>query len=85
LAGSQTTSTYTCIKNAGYSYVIVRAFHSYGSIDTAATPSLTNAKSAGLATDIYMFPCRGKAANSQVDEMMSGISSSLYGMVWIDV
>jgi hypothetical protein len=67
LAGSFTTSTFTCLKNAGNTFAIVRAFHSYGSIDTTATASLTNAKSAGLSTDIYMFPCRGKSATAQVD------------------
>ncbi len=85
LAGSFSTSTFACLKNAGNTFAIVRAFHSYGSIDTTATASLTNAKSVGLSTDIYMFPCRGKSASAQVDEMMSGISSNLYGMVWIDI
>lgn len=32
-----------------------------------------------------MFPCRGKSATSQVDEMVNAISGNLYGMVWIDV
>jgi len=67
LAGTFSTSTFTCLKNAGNSFAIVRAFHSYGAIDTTATASLTNAKSAGLTTDIYMFPCRGKSATAQVD------------------
>lgn len=85
LAGSYSTSTFQCLKNAGNSFAIVRAFHSYGSIDTTATASLNNARSSGLTTDIYMFPCRGKSATAQVDEMMSGISANLYGMIWIDV
>jgi GH25 family lysozyme M1 (1,4-beta-N-acetylmuramidase) len=85
LAGAFQTSTFQCLKNGGFQYAIVRAFHSYGSIDKTAIQSLTNARSAGLSTDIYMFPCRGKNATTQVDEMISGITSSLYGMVWIDV
>ena len=32
-----------------------------------------------------MFPCRGKIANHQVDEMIANIPGNLYGMVWIDV
>lgn len=85
MAGSFSTSTFQCIKNAGYTFAILRAYRSMGSFDTTVTQSLTNAKSAGLTTDIYMFPCRGKNATAQVDEMISKVSGSLYGMVWIDV
>lgn len=85
LAGSFSVANFQCIKNAGYSYVIIRGFRSTGVLDPAATQSLTNAKSAGLATDMYMFPCRGKSATTQVDEMMNGINAGLYGSVWIDV
>lgn len=85
LAGAFPTSTFQCFKNAGYSFAIVRAYHSYGAFDTTVVQSLTNAKSVGLATDIYMFPCRGKNASAQVDDMISKVSANLYGMVWIDV
>ena len=85
LAGAFTAANFQCIKNAGYSYVIIRGYRSTGALDTAATQSLTNAKSVGLATDMYMFPCRGKSATAQVDEMIAGISGSLYTNVWIDV
>ena len=67
LAGSFSTSTFQCIKNGGYSFAILRAYRSPGSFDTTVVQSLTNARSAGLTTDIYMFPCRGKNATAQVD------------------
>ena len=79
------TSTYQCIKSSGYSFAIIRAFRSYGAVDPEAKQGLTNAKNAGLITDIYMFPCRGKSATSQVDDMMAAIPSNLYGMIWVDV
>jgi len=79
------TSTFECIKKAGYSFVIPRGYCSFGGLDHNAVHSLTNAKSAGLSTDVYMFPCRGKSANAQVDEMIGGISKSLYGTIWVDV
>lgn len=79
------TATYQCMKSNGYSFAIIRGYCSYGALDKNAPQSLTNAKNAGLITDIYMFPCRGKSATAQVDEMFSGISSNLYGMIWIDV
>ena len=79
------TSTYHCIKNNGNSFAIIRGYCSYGGVDANIHSNLNNAKAAGLATDIYMFPCRGKSANAQVDQMVSAIANSLYGMVWIDV
>ncbi len=79
------TSTFQCIKNGGYGFAIIRGYCSYGGVDHNAVQSLTNAKSAGLITDIYMFPCRGKSATAQVDEMMNAIPANLYGMIWIDV
>lgn len=38
---------------------------------------------AGIQTDVYMFPCRGKSATAQVDQMMTSISNNLYDTVWI--
>ena len=79
------TSTFQCMKNNGYQFAIIRGYCSFGGVDTHAVSSLQNAKAAGLITDIYMFPCRGKSASAQVDQMVAAISGSLYGMVWIDV
>ena len=79
------TSTYTCFKNNNYHYVIIRGYCSYGGVDANVVSNLNNARSAGLTTDIYMFPCRGKSANAQVDQMVSAISGNLYGTVWVDV
>jgi hypothetical protein len=78
-------STYQCMKSNGYSFAIIRGYCSYGGVDSNAVQGLKNAKAAGLITDIYMFPCRGKSAQSQVDQMFAGIDQSLYGMIWIDV
>lgn len=61
------TSTYQCMKSNGYQFAIIRGYCSFGGLDTHAVQSLSNAKSAGLITDIYMFPCRGKSATAQVD------------------
>lgn len=85
IANPTSAATFTCLKNAGNSFAIVRAYRSPGSLDTNANTNLNNARSAGLSTDIYMFPCRGKNATTQVSEMISSISSTLYTTVWIDV
>ena len=79
------TSTYQCMKNNGVVFSIIRGYCSYGGVDSHAVAGLQAAKAAGLITDIYMFPCRGKSASAQVNEMFNSISSSLFGMVWIDV
>lgn len=60
-------STYQCMKKNNYLFAIIRAYKSYGGLDSNAIAGLANAKKAGLITDIYMFPCRGKSATAQVD------------------
>jgi len=79
------TSTYQCMKSNGYSFVIIRGYCSYGGVDANVVHNLANAKAAGLITDIYMFPCRGKSGTAQVDQMMAAIAGNTYGMVWVDV
>jgi hypothetical protein len=79
------TSTYQCMKSNGYTFAIIRGYCSYGGPDHNAVQNLNNARAAGLITDIYMFPCRGKSAQAQVDEMFSSVNPGLWGMVWIDV
>ena len=79
------SSTYSCMKSNGVVFSIIRGYCSYGGIDSHAVEGLNAARSVGLITDIYMFPCRGKSATAQVNEMMAGIPNNLFGMVWIDV
>lgn len=61
------TATYQCMKSNGYEFNILRGYCSYGGVDHNAVQNLQNAKAAGLITDIYMFPCRGKSGSAQVD------------------
>jgi len=61
------TSTYQCMKSNGYTFAIIRGYCSYGGPDANVVQGLKNAKAAGIITDIYMFPCRGKSATAQVD------------------
>lgn len=85
IANPTTAATFTCLKNQGNNFAIVRAYRSTGTLDTNANANLQNARTAGLTTDVYMFPCRGKNATSQVNELISGISGTLYSTIWIDV
>ncbi len=59
-------TNYTCFKNSGFSQIIIRAYHSFGAIDADAKQNIYLANLAGLSTDTYMFPCRGKDAALQV-------------------
>ena len=85
IANPTSTSTFTCLKNNGNTFAIVRAWRSTGVLDANGNTNLQNAKAAGFATDIYMFPCRGKDATTQVNGLISGITSNSYNTVWIDV
>jgi hypothetical protein len=57
---SQLTSgaVFSCLRSNGYSYVIVRAHHSNGGVDTNSVPTVANAWAAGMThVDVYLFPC----------------------------
>ena len=60
-------ANYTCAKNNGVSFGIPRGYCSFGGMDKNVIQSLKNMKEAGLKTDVYMFPCRGKNATQQVN------------------
>lgn len=60
-------SNYTCLKASGRDLAIIRAYHSYGAIDTDAPLNIKQSNAAGLLTDVYLFPCRGKNATTQAN------------------
>jgi hypothetical protein len=61
---------YTCLKATGIDHAIIRAYHSYGAVDLDAPENIRLSNEAGLSTDAYMFPCRGKNATSQANELI---------------
>ncbi len=94
LAGS--FSDYNCLKQQGYSRAIIRAYHSYGAIDLDAPNNIKLSNAAGLATDVYMFPCRGKNATLQANQLVDFLNSMKAqsqqssfeyqtGMIWLDI
>ena len=79
-------STHQCLKTNGVSFVIPRAYYSYGAFDPNAPTNIANARAAGISfVDVYMFPCRGKSAATQVNDLVSRLSGSNYGQIWLDV
>lgn len=83
---SQLVDNWTCLKNAGYSFAIPRAWKSYGAFDSNAITNVKNAHAAGFKyVDVYMFPCRGKSASDQVSNLINNLGSSQYGQIWLDI
>ena len=90
-------TNFSCLKQAGFYHSIIRAYHSYGAIDVQAAQAIRASNEAGLSTDVYMFPCRGKNATLQVGELIEYLdrlkatpnTSSAYdyqtGTIWLDV
>lgn len=57
---SQATSqsSFSCLKNNGYNFAIVRVYRSSGSVDPNGPSSINNAWNGGMAhVDGYIFPC----------------------------
>lgn len=72
LSTSTSKTAFSCLKDQGYEFVIVRAYLSYGEPDRQASTTIANAKAAGFEyVDVYMFPCPkcSKSASEQVSEM----------------
>jgi len=66
----------------------VRAWQSFGGFDSNAPASIKAAQQAGISSvDVYLFPCAGKDASSQVSSMISSLQSSgaSYGTIWLDI
>eukprot|EP01106_Pelomyxa_sp_JSP_P000846 TRINITY_DN1124_c0_g1_i5.p1 TRINITY_DN1124_c0_g1~~TRINITY_DN1124_c0_g1_i5.p1 ORF type:complete len:227 (-),score=69.32 TRINITY_DN1124_c0_g1_i5:182-862(-) len=88
-------TTWDCLRTTyGYERAVVRAYHSYGGVDTNAPVNLANIAAAGFPiADVYHFPCYGKAktgelpASQQVSDMVKYLAStnSTYATVWFDV
>ncbi len=79
-------ATHECWKNNGISFAIPRAYCSFGGPDANGPTNVAHARAAGIPyVDIYMFPCRGKSATNQVNDLISHMSGSNYGMIWLDI
>lgn len=72
LSTATSKNAFSCLKDEGYDFVIVRAYRSYGVRDRNAASTIANARAAGFQyCDVYMFPCPKciKSATDQVREM----------------
>ena len=68
---------------------IARAWYSDGAgFDKNSVESVASWRAAGMAADVYMFPCSfGRSAASQVSELLANLSASGVGFnrIWFDV
>ena len=67
----ETVAKHQCFLNSGVNVAIPRAYRSIGVFDTNGPSNVAYAHAAGIPNvHIYMFPCRGKDAATQVNEMI---------------
>jgi len=80
-------STASCLASAGYTWAVVRGWHSYGSFDDNAPGSLSSFKGAGIAADVYLFPCAGADPSAQVTGMIETLQGdgAPFTTVWLDI
>lgn len=82
-------SDFQCAVQNGWSYTIIRSYHSYGGVDSNCPQNIANANTAGLSpVDIYHFPCYGGvSASQQVSDDLNAISAAgqSFGTIWFDI
>jgi len=59
----QSFSNYKCMMESGYTFLITRAYRSFGEVDYIGVNNLKAAKEAGMITDVYFFPCKDSILN----------------------
>ena len=80
-------SAFTCLKNSGHTFAVVRGYQSNGQVDANVVSNIKNARSAGIAyVDVYLFPCVpcGNPAG-QATALVNAIKGQNYGIVWVDI
>ena len=84
---SQLTTSFSCIKSAGYSFASVRGYQSSGKVDPNVVSNIQNARSGGmLHVDVYLFPCVPCGnPGQQAVSLVNAIKGQNYGIIWLDV
>jgi len=84
---SQPCGNWACLKQAGYSFAVIRIFQETGSVDSNGVNSIKAAQAAGLSTDVYMYPAGTKSTTgkTQATAVLNALKGVRYGRVWIDV
>ena len=83
------SSSWSCVRDYGYTFAIIRCYCSTGEIDGNCAQSVKNAWAGGMeSVDLYMFPCPtcGNAAG-QVQALKNHVDSVgiNFGQLWLDI
>ncbi|VDM70500.1 unnamed protein product, partial [Strongylus vulgaris] len=84
-------TVFTCMKKAGYSTAIIRAYDPSGSgrFDVNAVSNIRNANQAGLGTEVFMTPSprSSKKGSQQFKELYEGLKNGKINVktVWLQV
>jgi len=80
------SSQFSCAVSAGWSFMIVRSYCSYGAPDSNALPTIQAAKAGGISTtDVYHFPCIGVDAAQQMRDDVNGVGAGNFNRLWFDI
>lgn len=85
LNDSYATSTFQCLSNKGWGYVILNSYVSYGVVNSNVVGNLAAAKAAGLSTDIFHFPCSTQDAATQINADINNVGFGNFGTMWIGI
>ena len=89
VTSAESKSVFECFKNEhGANFTIFKGWKSEGIFNPACVENLKTAESVGIYDNsIYLFPCPGKSAVTQVKDLISNLSNSnaKYNRIWMDV
>lgn len=82
-------SSWSCLKNNGYQFAIIRCYQSLGHVDANCASSVEKAWNAGFKNvDLYVFPCpKCGNATGQIQSLYDYVVAQNinYGLIWLDI
>jgi hypothetical protein len=85
ISAGYNATTFECLVDAGYTFLIQRAFRSLCIVDSAAVESINQAWQGGMrAIDVYLFPNRGcnQTSVEQVQMTLQALNQTNFGTLW---
>lgn len=85
--GTISSTLASCFKQNNVTFAVARAWHSNGVWDSSAPGAVAAYRAAGIAADVYMFPCGAKDAATQVNSLVTNLHNNnvQFGRIWFDV